>query len=196
MHSYVVTWGQFWPSDIFVARVCLCVYVCVCQSIIYLRDNLSPIKVTITNFGSQVQNILVKIRVVLEVDWLWHSKPNWTYFELVHAITHHRLELQWFLNFRPKVMFRSLLILGLIDLELQFHFYFKPICLANWDSLIFSRCFWYMLSESIAGFQATPHTGTMWVNLKRRVADWSTRIRLLTGKFDRPNHEYVCGCTW
>ena len=65
------TRGQLWPSGIVVACVCLCVcvYVCVCvrQSSVCPDDNLSPAQATITKFGPEVQNTLIKIPIVLGV---------------------------------------------------------------------------------------------------------------------------------
>ena len=66
--------------------------------------------------------------------------PN---FELVHAITHHQLKLQ-FLNLEQKCILalsRSLPILGLIEIDLQFNFNFKPrpnwaFYVHHWHSLV------------------------------------------------------------
>ena len=41
-----------------------------------VRDNSSPVQVRTTKFGPEVQNTLVKIPVVLGVDWTWHVKFN------------------------------------------------------------------------------------------------------------------------
>ena len=52
------------------------------------------------------------------------KNQNFPHFELVHAITHHQLKLQ-FPNLEQKcilALFRSLLILGLIEIDLQFNF--------------------------------------------------------------------------
>ena len=49
---------------------------------------------------------------------------NLPHFELVHAMTHHQLRLQ-FQNLEQKcilALFRSLPILGLIEIDLQFNF--------------------------------------------------------------------------
>ena len=40
------------------------------------RDNSSPIQARATKFGPEVLNTLVKIPVVLGVDWAWHVKFN------------------------------------------------------------------------------------------------------------------------
>ena len=52
------TRGQFWPSGIVVACVCLCVRVCVYQSLACPRDDLGPIESRITKFGSKMQKHL------------------------------------------------------------------------------------------------------------------------------------------
>ena len=52
------------------------------------------------------------------------QSQNLSHFELVHAITHHQLKLQ-FPNLEQKcilALFRSLPILGLIEIDLQFNF--------------------------------------------------------------------------
>ena len=52
------------------------------------------------------------------------QSQNLPHFELVHAITHHHLKLQ-FPNLEQKcilALFRSLPILGLIEIDLQFNF--------------------------------------------------------------------------
>ena len=52
------------------------------------------------------------------------QSQNLPHFELVHAITHHQLKLQ-FPNLEQKcilALFRSLPILGLIEIDLQFNF--------------------------------------------------------------------------
>ena len=60
--------GQFWPSGIVVASVCLSVCLCVRQSLACPRDNLSPVQARITKFGPEEQNTLVKIPIVLGVN--------------------------------------------------------------------------------------------------------------------------------
>ena len=52
------------------------------------------------------------------------QSQNLAHFELVHAITRHQLKLQ-FLNLEQKcilALFRSLSILGLIEIDLQVNF--------------------------------------------------------------------------
>ena len=71
------------------------------------------------------------------------QSQNLPHFELVHAITHHQLKLQ-FPNLEQKcilALFRSLSILGFIEIDLQFNFYFKPrpnwaFYVHRWHSLV------------------------------------------------------------
>ena len=74
-------------------RLSVCVRMCVCvrQSSVCPDDNLSPAQATITKFGPQVQNTLIKNKieanrrfftVVSVIDQCWHikfrqAKPIW-----------------------------------------------------------------------------------------------------------------------
>ena len=77
---FIFTRGQFWPSGIVVACVCVCVSVClsVCQSRVCPRDNSSPVQPRITTIGPEVRKTLVKIPIVFGVDWPWPSRSNIT----------------------------------------------------------------------------------------------------------------------
>ena len=60
--------------------VCLCVCVSTCVSITCL--SACPIihqPFRTTKFGTEVQSTLVKIRIILEDDWLWPSRSNLTW---------------------------------------------------------------------------------------------------------------------
>ena len=61
--------GQFWPSGIVIACVCVSVRVSVClcvyQSLAYPHDNSSAFQARITKFGSEIQNTLVKMPIFL-----------------------------------------------------------------------------------------------------------------------------------
>ena len=61
-------------TGIVVASVCLSLCLCLCVSI----TNSSPVQTRITRFGLEVQNTLVKILIVLEVDWCWSLWSNLT----------------------------------------------------------------------------------------------------------------------
>ena len=67
--SHLFTRGQFWPSGIVVACVCVCVClsVClyVCQSLACPRDNSGPVQARIAKFGPKMQKTLVKVPIVL-----------------------------------------------------------------------------------------------------------------------------------
>ena len=77
MHG-LITRGQFWPSGIVVASVCLSVCLCVRQSLACPRDNLSPVQARITKFGPEEQNTLVKIPIFWGVNWPCTSRSNLT----------------------------------------------------------------------------------------------------------------------
>ena len=78
----IFTRGQFWPSGIVIACVCVCVRVCVChsvcQSLACPRDNLGPVQARIAKFGPKMQNTLVKVPIVLRGNWPWPSRSNLT----------------------------------------------------------------------------------------------------------------------
>ena len=65
----IFTRGQFWPSGIVVACVCLsvCVSVCVCvrQPWACPRHKSPRVQARTTKFGQKVQNNLVKVPIVL-----------------------------------------------------------------------------------------------------------------------------------
>ena len=84
----IFTRGQFWPSGIVVACVCVSVCSCVYQSFACPHDNLSSRQARITKFSVRVQNTLVKVPIVLGVirmiyklsDIFWHkiTQNNWS----------------------------------------------------------------------------------------------------------------------
>ena len=67
MHGLLLTRGQFWPSGIVIAHVCVSVSVCVYQSLACLQDNSSAVQARITIFETYVQNTLVKMPIILGV---------------------------------------------------------------------------------------------------------------------------------
>ena len=81
--SGFVTRGQFWPSGIVVACVCLsvCVSVCVCvRQPRACPGHKSPrVQARTTKFGQKVQNNLVKVPIVFGCDWPWPSRSNLTW---------------------------------------------------------------------------------------------------------------------
>ena len=100
--SHLFTRGQFWPSGIVVACVCVCVclFVCpsvcpsvclsvclsvcpsvclsVCQLLACPRDNSEPVQARIAKFGPKMQKTLVKVPIVLGGNWPWPSRSNLT----------------------------------------------------------------------------------------------------------------------
>ena len=67
-------------------------------------------------------------------------------------------------------LLRSLLILGLIDLDLHFHFYCKTYFLPNTASLIYLRCVLYTFSETFTGLPITFHiVFFFWGDLKASI---------------------------
>ena len=113
-------------------RVCLCMCVCVRQSQICPCDNLSPVQARITKFEPVVQNTLVKIPMVFGIHWPWTARSNWNYklkftpfwaCEIVRAISQYRLKLGFPNLYKNCILalLRSLLILGLIDVDIQFY---------------------------------------------------------------------------
>ena len=66
--------GPVLASDNVVACVSVClsvhllVHLFLCQSLDYLCGNFGPVQPAITKFGSEVQNNLVKISIVLRVE--------------------------------------------------------------------------------------------------------------------------------
>ena len=81
--SHLFTRGQFWPSGIVVACVCLsvCVSVCVCVRQPWACPcHKSPrVQARTTKFGQKVQNNLVKVPIVFGGDCPWPSRSNLTW---------------------------------------------------------------------------------------------------------------------
>ena len=77
----VFTRGQFWPSGIVIACVCVSVRVSVCvyQSLACPHDNSSAVHARITKFGWETQNTLVKMPIILGGDRPWPSRSNLTW---------------------------------------------------------------------------------------------------------------------
>ena len=97
MFCFFLTRGQFWSSGIFIACVCVCVRLFVCQSWACPLDNSWPVQTRITKFGPKVHNTLVKVPMVLWQMTLtfkvnFHLKVKFypiLSFKFVHVITHH-----------------------------------------------------------------------------------------------------------
>ena len=86
IYGAIFTRGQFWPSGIVVACVCVCVCVCVClsvclsvcQSLACPGDNSGPVQARIAKFGPKMQKTLVKVPIVFGGNWPWPSRSNLT----------------------------------------------------------------------------------------------------------------------
>ena len=60
------------------ACVCVCLSVCLCQSLACPRDNSGPVQARIAKFGPKMQKTLVKVPIVLGGNWPWPSRSNLT----------------------------------------------------------------------------------------------------------------------
>ena len=72
--STIFTRGQFWPSGIVIACVCVSVCPCVYQSLACPHDNSSAVHARITKFGWETQNTLVKRPIIFGGDRPWPSR--------------------------------------------------------------------------------------------------------------------------
>ena len=132
------TRGQFWPSGIVVACVCVSVCpcvrvsVCVCQSRACPHDNSPLVQARFTKFGTKVQKTLVKVPIVFGDDRPWPSRSNltlksnftsfWACPPHNSSVVHARIT-----KFGPQMhiklaLLRSLLILDKIGIDLHLHF--------------------------------------------------------------------------
>ena len=123
------TRGQFWPSGIVVACVCLCVCLSVNHQFICAITH-QPFKLESPNFDQRckrrwLRSLLFFGKIDLELqDQIVLKSQNLPHFELVRAISHQQLK-SVFPNLGQKcilALLRSLLILGWIDLDVLFHF--------------------------------------------------------------------------
>ena len=115
------------------ASVCLCVRpsVCVCgKHLLVCVITHHPFKLGSPNLDNRCKRPWLRSPLflgVIDLDLKGQidlQSQNLPHFELVHAITHHQLKLQ-FPNLEQKfilALFRSLPILGLIEIDLQFNF--------------------------------------------------------------------------
>ena len=115
------------------ASVCLCVRpsVCVCGKHLLVRAiTHHPFKLGSPNLDNGCKRPWLRSLLfwgVIDLDLQGQielQSQNLPHFELVHAITHHQLKLQ-FPNLEQKcilALFISLPILGVIEIDLQFNF--------------------------------------------------------------------------
>ena len=131
----VFTRGQFWPSGIVVACVCLCVRpsVRVCGNHLLVRAiTRHPFKLGSPNLDHRCKRPWLRSLLfwgVIDLDLQGQIKlqsQKLPHFELLGTITHHLFKLgSPNLGKRCKIPgLRLLLTLGLIGLDLQFHFQF------------------------------------------------------------------------
>ena len=89
----VFTRCQFWPSGVVIyLRLCVYVYLSVCQSHECPRNNSGPVQARITKFGPKMQKTLVRVPVILWTDRPWPSRSNLTSkskFTPLWACPHH-----------------------------------------------------------------------------------------------------------
>ena len=71
---------SFYPRPVLASGYCRCLCLCVCvyQSLACPHDNSSPVQASITKFGPEKQNTLVKIPIVLGGNWPRPSRSNLT----------------------------------------------------------------------------------------------------------------------
>ena len=107
----------------------------------------SLVQARITKFGPEVQHNLVKIPIVIWDNWPWPSRSNYTpksKFTPFWACPCHNSPPIEVTNLEQKcilALFRSLPILGLIEIYLQFNFQFQTqtqwaIYVHHWHSLV------------------------------------------------------------
>ena len=124
------TRGQFWPSGIVIACVCVsvCVSVCVCINHLLVRTiTHQPFMLESPNLDERRKTPWLRCLLflgVIDLDLqgqIQHENRNLPHFELVHTITFHSFKLES-PNLDQKcilVRLRSLLFWGLIDRDLQ-----------------------------------------------------------------------------
>ena len=127
---------RFLPEASFGLRVlslpaCVCVCVCVSVNHEFVRAiTHQPFKLGSPNLDQRCQRPWLSALLfcgMIDRDLQGQielQSQNLPHFELVHAITHHQLKLQ-FPNLEQNcilALFRSLPILGLIEIDLQFNF--------------------------------------------------------------------------
>ena len=138
MKASFVTKLSFYPRSVLALGccrcLCVCVYVCVSVNHEFVRAiTHQPFKLGSPNLDQRCKRPW--LRALLFCGMIDHDpqgqielqSQNLPRFELVHAITHHQLKLQ-FPNLKQKcilALFRSLPILGLIEIDLQFNFWFQ-----------------------------------------------------------------------
>ena len=129
---------HFYPRPVLAFGYCRCLHLSVCVSVRpsvcvcgkHLMITHHPFKLGSPNLDNRCKRPWLRSPLflgVIDLDLKGQidlQSQNLPHFELVHAITHHQLKLQ-FPNLEQKfilALFRSLPILGLIEIDLQFNF--------------------------------------------------------------------------
>ena len=124
--------AHFYPRPVLAFRYCRCLRLSVSPSVTKFVRAIThyPFKLGSPNLDQRYKRPLLRSLMfcgTIDRDLQGQielKSQNLPLFELVHAITHHQLKLQ-FLNLEQKcilTLFRSLPILGLIEIDLQFNF--------------------------------------------------------------------------
>ena len=107
------TWGHIWPLDIVIACVCLSQYLSINPEFGPTLTHY-PFKLGSPNLNQRYKTPWLRsllfwgqLTLTSKVRFNWKSK--FTYFELVHAITHHLVKLG-FANFDQKMHFSTVKI--------------------------------------------------------------------------------------
>ena len=128
----IFTRGQFWPSGIrrcLWLFVCLCVRPCVNHKLVRAITH-HPFQLGSPNLDQRCKIPWLRCLLfygMIDCDLQGQielQSQNLPHLELAHAITNHQLKLQ-FPNLEQKCIFapfRSLPIMGLIEIDLQFNF--------------------------------------------------------------------------
>ena len=133
---------DFYPRPVLAFGYCRCLRVCVCVCVRvsvnheFVRTiTRQPFKLGSLNLDQRCPRSWLGALLfcgMIDLDLQGQielQSQNLPHFELVHAITHHQLKLQ-FPHLEQKyilALFRSLSILGLIEIDLQFKFQFQTL---------------------------------------------------------------------
>ena len=140
-HNYnvveVICIHHFYPRPVLAFGYCRCLHVCVCVCVCVSVNHEfvgaithQPFKLGSPNLDKRCERPWLRALLfcgMIDRDLQGQielQSQDLPHFELVHAITHHQLKLQ-FPNLEQKcilALFRTLPILGLIEIDLQFNF--------------------------------------------------------------------------
>ena len=132
--SHLFTRGQFGPSGIFVACVCVCLYVCLCVNHLLVRAiTRDPFKLGSPNLHQRCKRPWLRSLLFCELidldlqGQIELESSNLPHFELVCAITHHLFKLgSPNLDQRCKIPWlRYLLLISLLVLTFNVKYHLK-----------------------------------------------------------------------